>query len=291
MNDEIQQLMRNIPVVILAGGQGTRIGADTVIPKPMVTIRDLPVLFLIIDHYGKAGFRDFIVCTGYGAEMIEGYVSSLRHADAGPIDRPAGPKARRHLITQNPRTMDRVQWEITLVDTGVDNMTGSRLAQIRDMVERSPIFCLTYGDTVSDVNLHDLIAFHIGHKKTATLVAVHSPTRFRILGLYRDDDLIRGFSARPVLDKDYINGGFYVFNNSVFNVGTLKEEAGCVLETDVLEELTARKELYAFRHAGFWQYIDTERDRLKAGSLLADGMSQDLRGRNARGEFQPPKRS
>ena len=238
MNGKMKKLAGKIPVVILAGGQGTRVGSSEIIPKPMVKINGSPLLFYIIDHYRKAGFRKFIICAGSSSRMIQ---------DAIP----------------------RSQRDIKVVDTGIENMTGSRLVQVRKHVEEAPFFCCTYGDTVSGIDLQDLLSFHIGHQKTASLVAVHAPTRFRILGLYGDDDLLRGFTEKPVLEKDFINGGFYVFNKTIFNLKTLKKNKDCVLETDVLENLIAKKDICAFRYTGFWQYVDTERDRKKLSAWVS----------------------
>jgi len=147
-------------------------------------------------------------------------------------------------------------------------MTGSRLAQVRSMVDYSPSFCLTYGDTLADVNLRELFLFHVTHEKTATLLAAHIPTRFRILGLCDDTDLVKGFSEKPVLERDYINGGFYIFNKSIFDLEKLSKDPQCVLETDVLEELVFKKELYVYRYNDFWQPLDNERDMRKISQIL-----------------------
>jgi len=238
MRKKINKIISETPVVILAGGAGARLGSNNVIPKPMVEINGKPVLFYIIGHYVKAGFKKFIVCAGYGIEIVEEFVRQKK-------------------------------WDVRVVNTGVENKTGSRVAQIKSLVNASPMFCLTYGDTVSDINLFDLVSFHIKHLKMGTLAAVHVPIRFRILGLYGDESLVRGFAAKPILQNDYINGGYYVFSNSIFNLATLTPDDNCTLETDVLEDIVAKKELYAFIHNGFWQHIDTDRDRQIAASWFS----------------------
>jgi len=233
MDKNSSKQISQMPVVILAGGRGVPLGQDnTLIPKPMIDINGLPLLFYIMDHYTRFGFKKFIICGGYGFKMIAESLKSIER-----------------------------EWNVSVIDTGTENMTGSRIAQVAHLVSAAPFFCLTYGDTVSDINLDDLISFHLKHKKTASLLAVHAPIRFKILGLYGDDDVVRGFANRPILQKDYINGGFYILNNSIFNFKTLKKSADCTLENEVLEELSVQKELCAFRYEGFWQHVDTERDR------------------------------
>lgn len=243
---EINIDFKDVPVVILAGGIGIRMGKDgEFIPKPMVEINGHPLLLYVMGHYASYGFRKFVTCGGAKIEMIKDYFSKINE------DYPES----RH-------------WEIDLVDTGVDNMTGSRLSNMRARVEKAPFFCLTYGDTVSDVDLKELLSFHLNQKKMATLVAVNPPIRFRILGLYGDDDLVRGFSGKPILRNDYINGGYYVMDHSIFGIDSLNSEPKCTLETDVLEEIVQKKELCAFRHTGFWQHMDTERDRKNIAEWL-----------------------
>ena len=222
-----------------------------------------------MDHYAKAGFRKFIICVGNLSEIIQDFICRISQGDANLNTKSFNNKTEQRFYSEPCDTIDPNKWDITVVDTGIDNMTGSRVAQIRHLVDYSPLFCLTYGDTVSDINLHDMLSFHLNHKKIATLLAVNTPTRFRILGLYGDDDAVRGFAERSILQNDYINGGFYIFNNSVFNLKSLRKNSDCTLETDVLEELVGKKELCAFRYTGFWQYVDTERDRQKLCSIFS----------------------
>jgi glucose-1-phosphate cytidylyltransferase len=269
MNKNLNEVINAIPVVILAGGTGTNVGSDKFIPKPMVEINGVPLLLHILDHYGKFGFNKFIICAGYHSELIKEFVGRVHLFGTQLNVRYTDDAIPKYSTTPYPDTIDRKNWDITVIDTGINNLTGSRVAQVRHLVNYSPMFCLTYGDTISDINIHDLISFHLSHKKNASLVAVNLPIRFRILGLYGDSDLIRGFAEKPVLQKDFINGGFYVFNNSIFNLKSLRTDPECTLETDVLEELVANKELYSFKHAGFWQHIDTERDRQKVSLWLS----------------------
>jgi glucose-1-phosphate cytidylyltransferase len=237
---------KDIPVIILAGGPGVRMGKDSeFIPKPMVEINGHPCLLYIMLHYAAYGFRKFVISGGLKIEMIKEYISSI-----------------------NKDLPESKDWEIKILDSGVNNMTGSRLAQAHAHVEKSPFFCLTYGDTISDVDLAELISFHIMQKKMASLVAVHPPIRFRILGLYGDENNVRGFSEKPILQNDFINGGYYVMNKEVFSLNSLKIDQGCTLENEVLEQIVQMKELCAFRHLGYWQHMDTESDRKKISEWL-----------------------
>jgi len=235
MSDVLDKMISEMPVVIFAGGKGINLGKNgEIIPKPMVEINGTPILKSIMEIYANAGLNNFIICTGAGGEMIKRFIPLL-------------PK----------------QWKVSVVETGNNSMTGSRLAQAESLLSKHPAFCLTYGDTISDINIRDVIAFHMNHKRTATLLAVHAPIRFRILGLRDDDDQIKGLSDKPVLEKDYINGGFYVINNGIFKSPKLSTDPKCVLETDVLEDLISKKEVFAYRYNGYWQYLDNDRDRQK----------------------------
>ncbi len=283
MKSNTDAIISEIPVVILAGGAGINLGSQgSIIPKAMVEINGIPLLLYIMDHYGRAGFRKFIICGGYRLETINKFISRLPDLNNTPamnLDKATG------RVYELDDTLDRTKWEVIVLDTGIENMTGSRLAQARAKVDRGPMFCLTYGDTLSDVTLPDLLSFHINHRKTGTLLAAHNPTRFRILGLCDDDDLIKGFSKKPVLDKDYVNGGFYFFNSSIFDLKTLSVEPTCVLETDVLEELISKRELYTYRYDGFWQPLDNERDKQKISQILSEPIDYKLK----RGKFNEDK--
>lgn len=239
MSEGLEKMIKEMPVVILAGGRGVNLGPDgRMIPKPMVELNGEPILKYIMQHYADAGFRKFILCTGYGADMIKKYIAGL-------------PK----------------EWNIKTLDTGIDNLTGSRLAQAKDLIS-TPAFCMTYGDTVCDVDLKEELGFHLSHGKTATLLAVHNPTRFRILGLVDDEDIVRGLSEKPILEKDYINGGFYFLSSTIFRSNKLSASPSCVFEVDVLEDLAAKKELCAFRFSGMWHPLDNSRDQAAISKIL-----------------------
>ena len=222
----------HIPVIILTGGNGIRLGENGEnIPKTMVCIHGKPLLQYIIEHYIKFGYQKFILCAGKGKEMVMDFVKNY---------------------TTNV--------EITVVDTGIENRTGSRLAQVSDLAKDSECIALTYGDTYSDVDLDKVLECHIKSGKKATLLAVNNPTRFRILGLVDNDNTVRGFASKPVLEKDFINGGFFFLKPGVFLSKNLSKEENCTFENEVLEELVREKELNSCRHLGVWVPVDCERD-------------------------------
>ncbi|MFA6923072.1 MAG: sugar phosphate nucleotidyltransferase [Bacteroidales bacterium] len=226
---------KNIPVVILAGGNGTNVGSNEIIPKPMVDINGEPLLKFIIEYFLKYDFKKFIITTGFKGDIIKKY------------------------IEKNKNLCKEINIEV--VDTGENVNTGSRILNIKKHVENYDTFMVTYGDVYSDVDINELMDFHKSHKKTATVTAVHYPTRFRILGLYGSSEEVKGFTDKPVFQKDYINGGFYLLNKNIFNLDSFKSINNCSFELDVLEELVKTKELWAYKYNGFWQSLDTERDR------------------------------
>lgn len=269
MNQKLHTMAADIPVVILCGGAGISLEAHrSLVPKAMVDIDGAPLLQYILTHYTRFGFKRFILCSGSGGMLIKEYVSHLSFLDHRLIYNVNKGRVEIRCVPETPQATQRAEWHIEVVDTGIENMTGSRLSQMRMLLEGSQTFCLTYGDTISDIDLHELFAFHQQHGKTGTLLAVHNPTRFRILGLRDGDFAVRGFSEKPILDKDYINGGFYIFNKSIFNVKTLTQDSSCVLENEVLDELIAGNNLCAFRHKGFWQPLDNARDRKTISTYL-----------------------
>jgi len=233
-------LIRKTPVVIFAGGTGINLG-EGMIPKPLLEVNGAPLLFHIMEHYSSAGFRNFIICAGSGIELLRRFVSGL---------------GRR--------------WNVSVAATGEQSRTGARLARVRPLLKENPVFCLTYGDTYSRINLRAAFAFHLEHGKMATLAAVRQPTRFRILGLFDLDDDVRGFADKPVLERDYINGGFYILNREVFDLHSLKPAEACVLEDEVLDELVERRQLCAFRLEDYWQPLDNEKDRRKIENEIMD---------------------
>lgn len=240
----------SIKAVILAGGLGTRLGEETSLrPKPMVKIGGMPIIWHIMKIYSYYGINDFIICLGYKGYMIKEYFANyfLHNADV-TIDLKENSIKVHHNWSE--------PWKITLVETGASTMTGGRLKAVRSYIGNDELFCFTYGDGVADINVSDLIAFHKAHRKKATITAVAPPGRFGALEL--EGDLVRSFKEKPAGDGGLINGGFFVASPSVID---LIDDANTVWEQAPLETLAKTGELVAYHHDGFWQAMDTLRDK------------------------------
>lgn len=252
--------IRDVPVVVLAGGDGISLDtAGEILPKGMVSIHDVPLLMHIMDRYASSGFRKFVLCAGKNSASIERFVDEI-------------PKFQSKFLSSS----NRDDWSVKVVQTGKENRTGSRLSQVRSELVESPHFCLTYSDTYSDINLGELFQWHLEEGKLATLLAINPPVRFKILGFYRDEDRVRGFSNGPILGNDYVNGGFYVFRREVLEMPELSNEPSCTLETTLLDTLVAQEQLVAFKHHGFWQNIDHQRERKRLEVWLNQGLDTKL---------------
>jgi glucose-1-phosphate cytidylyltransferase len=239
---------QNIPVVILCGGIGTRLREETEFkPKPMVEIGGRPVLWHIMKIYAHYGFRRFILCLGYKGSIIKNYFITY---EAMSNDLTV------HLGQQNKLTYQsdhrEQNFEVTLADTGLRTMTGGRVKRIERFID-TDTFMVTYGDGLADLNISELVNFHRSHGKLATLTASRPPSRYGILDMADDGQILR---FREKVQADWINGGFFVFNRRVFDY--LDQE--CVLEQEPLERLSADGQLMAFRHEGFWIGMDTYRE-------------------------------
>lgn len=213
--------------MILAGGAGTRLAEETDLrPKPMVEIGGRPILWHVMSVYARAGFEEFVVATGYKGERIERWVASLDET-----------------------------WKVEVVDTGPETMTGGRIRRLR--LRLGPgTFLATYGDGLADLDVRELVRFHRAHGKLATVTAVRPPSRFGALAL--DGDAVREFSEKPQTGEGWINGGFFAFEPGVFDY--LAGDA-TILEREPLERLARDGQLMAFRHPGFWQPMDTLREK------------------------------
>ena len=246
--------------VLLAGGLGTRLGEETSVrPKPMVEIGGMPMLWHIMKIYSAHGVNDFIVCLGYKGYLIKEYFANyFLHAADVTID-----------MTKNSMEIHQnwsEPWRVTLVETGAETMTGGRLKAIQRYLHPGESFCLTYGDGVADIDITAQIAFHHAHGKKATITAVAPPGRFGALEF--EGELVRSFREKPAGDGGLINGGFFVAESSVLD---LIDGPDTVWEQGPLEELAAAGELVAFRHDGFWQPMDTLRDKLHLEELWREG--------------------
>jgi glucose-1-phosphate cytidylyltransferase len=246
-------------VVILAGGYGSRLAEHTDLkPKPMVEVGEHPILWHVMSIYAAHGFDDFVIACGYKGEIIKDYFRHLyyNHTDL-EIDLLDG-----SIKAMNPQSPN---WKIAIVDTGLDTMTGGRLLRLRKWLAQDT-FMATYGDGVGNIDIAELLRFHRAHGKLATVTAVRPPARFG--GLTFDGDYVREFSEKPQAAEGWISGGFFVFEPGVLEY---LEDDRTILERSPLEALAAEGQLLAYRHGGFWQPMDTLRERQLLEKLWASG--------------------
>lgn len=246
--------------VILAGGLGTRLSEETSSrPKPMVEIGGRPILWHIMKMYSHHGINDFIICCGYKGYVIKEYFANyFLHMSDVTFDMQHN-RMEVHSKRAEP-------WTVTLVDTGDDSMTGGRLKRVAKYIRDEEAFCFTYGDGVGDIDITASIAFHRKHGKTATLTATYPPGRFGALDIQHRKVL--SFKEKPKGDGAMINGGFFVLSPRVLD---LVEDDATVWEQEPLMKLAATDQLMAFAHEGFWQPMDTLRDKHLLESLWAEG--------------------
>ncbi len=237
--------------VILAGGFGTRISEESHLrPKPMIEIGERPILWHIMKYYSSFGYNDFIICCGYKQYLIkEFFADYYLHMSDVTFDFTAENK----MLVHNDYTES---WKVTLIDTGLNTMTGGRLKRVKDYIGNQS-FMLTYGDGVADVNIHELVRFHNSHGKIATITAIQPGGRFGMLDI-DNSETINSFTEKLREDGGWINGGFMVFNPEIMNY---IDGDSCILERYPLETLASEGQLKAFRHYGFWQCMDTMRDK------------------------------
>ncbi len=247
--------------VILAGGLGTRISEETNLrPKPMIEIGGKPILWHIMKIYSAHGINDFVICCGYKGYFIKEYFANyFLHMSDVTFD------MKHNKMEVHERYAD--PWRVTLVDTGEETMTGGRLRRVVDYLKDEKSFCFTYGDGVSDVNITESIKFHENHGCAATLTSVYPPGRFGALDIHEDYH-VTSFKEKPKGDGGQINGGFFVLNTSVLNL--LKNDE-TVWEQEPLEVLANSNQLCAYSHTGFWQPMDTLRDKNYLEDLWATG--------------------
>ncbi|AGW94946.1 MULTISPECIES: glucose-1-phosphate cytidylyltransferase [Cupriavidus] len=241
--------------VILAGGLGTRISEESHLrPKPMIEIGGKPILWHIMKMYSAHGVNEFVVCLGYKGYVIKEYFANyFLHMSDVTFD------MRENGMTVHQRKAE--PWRVTLVDTGEDSLTGGRLRRVRSYLTPGEPFCFTYGDGVSDIDISAEIAFHRAHGKRATVAAVQPPGRYG--ALERDNDKVVGFTEKPRGDGAWINGGFFVLHPDVID---LVEDDHTSWEEAPMRKLAASGQMVAFEHRGFWQPMDTLREK----NLLED---------------------
>ncbi len=247
-------------VVILAGGLGTRISEETHLkPKPMIEIGGKPILWHIMKLYSAHGINDFVVCCGYKGYVIKEYFANyFLHMSDVTFDM-VNNEMQVHQRKAEP-------WRVTLVDTGEETLTGGRLKRVSDYVKNEEAFCFTYGDGVADVNVSSLIDFHKKHGKLATVTAVQPPGRYGALNM--QDSLVKGFTEKPKGDGGWINGGFFVLSPECLKY--IQDDRSS-WEGEPLVKLAADAELMSFEHAGFWQPMDTLREKNMLEDLWQSG--------------------
>ncbi len=248
--------------VILAGGLGTRLSEETALkPKPLVEVGGYPILWHIMKMYQNHGINEFVVCAGYKGYLIkEFFVHYHRHVQDVCVD----------MVTDDVTFFggykEKENWKVTIIDTGENTMTGGRVNRIKEYVKDDEMFCLTYGDGVSNIDISASIDFHKKHGKIATIGAVYPPGRFGALDL--DGSSVKQFVEKPLGDNTFINGGFFVLSPKVFDY--LGDDT-CVFEQEPLNNLAKDHQLEAFKHTGFWQCMDTLRDKHYLEDLWASG--------------------
>jgi glucose-1-phosphate cytidylyltransferase len=248
--------------VILAGGLGTRLSEETTIkPKPMVEIGGKPILWHIMKSYSSYGIHDFVICCGYKGYVIKEYFANyFLHTSDVTFDMQ---KNEMEVHTRNAEP-----WKVTLVDTGDETMTGGRLKRVRQYLCDEEAFCFTYGDGVSDVDIGEVIKFHAAHGKLATLTATQPPGRFGSLNL--EGNRVNSFQEKPQGDGAWINGGFFVLSPKVIEY--IQDDA-TIWEKKPMEQLAHEGQMDAYFHQGFWQPMDTLRDKIHLEELWASGQA------------------
>jgi glucose-1-phosphate cytidylyltransferase len=250
----------NLKAVILAGGLGTRLSEETSVrPKPMVEIGGKPILWHIMKIYSAHGVNEFLVCLGYKGYMIKEYFANYYLHTSDVTFEIAGNSMEVHHNSAEP-------WRVTLVDTGDNTMTGGRLLRVKKYLQNDAAFCFTYGDGVSNVDIGKLLRFHASHGKLVTVTGTQPPGRFGALST--EGDRLLAFQEKPFGDGGWVNGGFFVLSPQVFDV--LADDSS-IWEREPLEKLALTGQVMVFRHSGFWQPMDTLRDKAYLEELWNSG--------------------
>jgi glucose-1-phosphate cytidylyltransferase len=246
-----------LKAVILAGGLGTRLMEETLEkPKPLVEIGGKPILWHIMKIYSSYGINDFVICCGYKSHILKQFFLELLLGEYDPDI------INKNLIEIQAKISE--PWKVTLVDTGLDTMTGGRLKRIKEYVNNDT-FCFTYGDTLNDLNIKDLIEFHKKNKRLSTVTACIPPEKYGVL--YLKNDKVIDFKEKPNHEKDWVNGGFFVLEPEIFSL--IKDDS-TIWEKEPLKKLVDDEQLSAFKHTGFYQSMDTLNDKKKLEKLWKD---------------------
>jgi glucose-1-phosphate cytidylyltransferase len=250
-------------VVILAGGYGTRISEESqFVPKPMIEVGGMPIMWHIMKLYSHYGFNEFVICAGYKQQVIKQWFSDyfLHTSDVTFDFTGDGEEVTIHQKRSEP-------WKVTVVDTGLHSMTGLRLKNVREYLGEEA-FLMTYGDGVSNVNIEELVNFHKEHKKLVTLSAIKPGSRFGVLDI--DGDMITAFREKSMVDSDWINGGFMVVEPQALDY----VKGNFMFENEPLEEIATIGQLACYKHYGFWQCMDTMRDKEKLEEMWANNNAE-----------------
>lgn len=255
-------MVNNMKVVLLAGGFGTRISEESHLkPKPMIEIGDKPILWHIMKQYSAYGFNEFVICCGYKQYVIKEYFADYYlHNCNVTFDFTSSNKMVVHSNEAEP-------WRVTIADTGLNTMTGGRIKRIREYLNEEP-FMLTYGDGVSDININQLVNFHKKHGKIGTMSAVQPEARFGVLEIQHER--VTSFREKNKEDTGWINCGYMVLEPEIFNY---IEGDNTIFEKEPLEKIAGLGELYCYKHSGFWQCMDTMRDKEKLEKLWYSGQA------------------
>ena len=255
-------------VLLLAGGFGTRLSEETdVKPKPMVEVGGRPILWHIMQIYSKHGYHEFVVLLGYkGYQIKEYFANYFLHQSDVTIDL-ANNSVQIHKNCSEP-------WKVTLIDSGLNSMTGGRVLRARDIVGEES-FMLTYGDGVSDIDINELVSFHKSHSGAITMTSVQPDGRFGCLEMGNDGRTVTRFLEKPRGDGSWINGGFFVCDSKIFDYIT--EGDSTVFEDRPLQQLASDGELYTYRHDGFWKCMDTIKDRNDLNEMFVNGSAPWVR--------------
>ena len=247
--------------VILAGGFGTRLSEETETkPKPMVEIGQRPILWHIMKIYSSYGINDFIICCGYKGYIIKEYFANYSIHMSDVTFSLSDNSLKIHRNNAEP-------WNITLIDTGLESMTGGRLKRVSKYLKNERSFCFTYGDGVSDVNISELISFHHAHGKLATLTATVPPGRYGALK-FADNNKVKNFQEKPDGDNSWVNGGFFVLSPDILD---FIQGDNSIFESEILTKLAEDGQLVAYKHSGFWQPMDTLREKKLLNDLWSKG--------------------
>lgn len=240
--------MHRVPVVILAGGKGTRLSEYTTkIPKPLVNLNGRPLIYYIINHYVKYGYNDFIICLGYKGIFIKKYFEKL--------------------LSSNKKYS---KWNIIFANTGIYTSTGTRIKKIKKFI-KTDYFLLTYGDGVSRINIKTLVQYHLSSKKVITFTAVRPPARFGEVKFYNDSNKIKSFEEKNKIDAGWINGGFFVINKEFFKYIPSRD---VMLEKYPMNKALKLNKMGAFKYSGFWHCVDSKRDLDKLQNIIKKNLQK-----------------